>query len=55
MTLAEMLTWSKKVGVPLNIEIKDQFKGKHDAVIVDAVLKEIRAAAYNDQVMISSF
>ncbi|WP_255494309.1 glycerophosphodiester phosphodiesterase family protein [Desulfopila sp. IMCC35008] len=55
MTLKELLSWRNTVGIPLNIEIKDQQGHHHDSIIVDKVLEAIREAGCTDQILISSF
>ncbi len=55
ITLKELLAWRNSVGIPLNIEIKDQQGEKFDGKIVDLVLQEIKEADCDDQLIISSF
>lgn len=55
LTLAELLEWSAKVQMPLNIEIKDQLGGSHDTTVVDAVVRAISEANCADDILISSF
>lgn len=55
MTLAELLAWSIRVNMPLNIEIKDQQGCRFDTDIVDAVLAEISRADCKSMLIISSF
>lgn len=55
LTLRELLKWRNRVDIPLNIEIKDQEGGRHDQIIVEAVLQEISKAGCAESVIISSF
>ena len=55
LTLTELLEWRARVGIALNIEIKDQLGGTHDTTVVDAVVQAIGEANCVGDVLISSF
>lgn len=55
LTLAELLAWSGRTGMPLNIEIKAMHHPWMADLIVPEVIRQIRAAAAADSVLISSF
>lgn len=55
LTLAELLEWRAKVQIGLNIEIKDQLGGTHDATVVDAAVHAIGEANCAGDILISSF
>lgn len=55
LTLNELLDWRNRVQIPLNIELKNQYRRRHDHTIVDCVLDTIKSAGCTDSVLISSF
>lgn len=56
MTLEELLQWRNRVGVAINIELKNQApSSRSDKAIVDRVLQVIQEAGCEQQVLLSSF
>jgi glycerophosphoryl diester phosphodiesterase len=54
-TLRQVLRWAKDNVMPLNIEIKDMGQAQANERLAAAVLREIRAAAADPLILISSF
>ncbi len=55
MTLQELLEWAMRHKMPVNIEIKDQQKTRHDQHVASLVLDTIQRTGTAGMVLISSF
>ena len=53
--LEEALELAKRLGIGVNVEIKDHAKLAHDATIVEDTLGAVRDAGMEDSVLVSSF
>ncbi len=55
MTLQELLEWAMRHKMPVNIEIKDQQKTRHDQHVASLVLDTIQLTGTAAMVLVSSF